>query len=98
MSIVILPVTAVAKYDEEPILDITYLKFISLWGSTEALFFMIVFLSPLCSKLGPKDQGEGAMEAALHSLSQLDLDYIDLYLIHWPGTQGLVVTDQRNPG
>lgn len=38
------------------------------------------------------------MEGALHSLSQLDLGYIDLYLIHWPGTQGLPVTDQRNPG
>uniref|UniRef100_A0A3Q4BH21 NADP-dependent oxidoreductase domain-containing protein n=1 Tax=Mola mola TaxID=94237 RepID=A0A3Q4BH21_MOLML len=52
----------------------------------------------ITSKLGPKDQGERAMEGALHSLSQLDLDYIDLYLIHWPGTQGLVVSDKRNPG
>ncbi|XP_019951022.2 glyoxal reductase [Paralichthys olivaceus] len=52
----------------------------------------------ITSKLGPKDQGDKAMEGALHSLSQLDLEYIDLYLIHWPGTQGLLVTDQHNPG
>ncbi|XP_075890247.1 glyoxal reductase [Nelusetta ayraudi] len=52
----------------------------------------------ITSKLGPKHQGQGSMEAALHSLSQLDLGYIDLYLIHWPGTQGLQVSDQRNPG
>uniref|UniRef100_A0A3Q1EQI3 Zgc:101765 n=1 Tax=Acanthochromis polyacanthus TaxID=80966 RepID=A0A3Q1EQI3_9TELE len=52
----------------------------------------------ITSKLGPKDQGERAMDGALHSLSQLDLGYIDLYLIHWPGTQGLVVADKHNPG
>ncbi|KAL6118717.1 uncharacterized protein ACO6RY_03453 [Pungitius sinensis] len=52
----------------------------------------------ITSKLDPKDQGEKAMEGALCSLSQLDLGYIDLYLIHWPGTNGLDVTDQRNPG
>uniref|UniRef100_G3Q8E1 Zgc:101765 n=1 Tax=Gasterosteus aculeatus aculeatus TaxID=481459 RepID=G3Q8E1_GASAC len=52
----------------------------------------------ITSKLGPKDQGEKAMEGALCSLSQLDLGYIDLYLIHWPGTQGLDVADKRNPG
>ncbi|KAF3697645.1 Prostaglandin F synthase [Channa argus] len=52
----------------------------------------------ITSKLGPKDHGGKAMEGALHSLSQLDLGYIDLYLIHWPGTQGLAVDDKRNPG
>lgn len=52
----------------------------------------------ITSKLGPKDQGAGAMEAAVRSLTQLDMGYIDLYLIHWPGTQGLEVKDQRNPG
>ncbi|XP_036967849.1 uncharacterized oxidoreductase YtbE-like [Acanthopagrus latus] len=51
----------------------------------------------ITSKLGPKDQGERAMEGALHSLAQLDLAYIDLYLIHWPGTRDLDVSDQRNP-
>ncbi|XP_037118657.1 uncharacterized oxidoreductase Mvan_2161 [Syngnathus acus] len=52
----------------------------------------------ITSKLGPNDQGEGATKGALHSLSNLGMDYIDLYLIHWPGTRGLDVTDQRNPG
>lgn len=38
---------------------------------------------------GPKDQGEGTCSAAFHrSLSNLDCQYLDLYLIHWPGTQG----------
>ncbi|XP_049423902.1 glyoxal reductase-like [Epinephelus fuscoguttatus] len=50
----------------------------------------------ITSKLGSMDQGDRAMEGALHSLSQLDLGYIDLYLIHWPGTRGLDVADQRN--
>ncbi|XP_072309718.1 glyoxal reductase [Eucyclogobius newberryi] len=51
----------------------------------------------ITSKLGPKDQGAGAMGGALRSLSELDLGWIDLYLIHWPGTQGLDVSDQKNP-
>ncbi|CAG05741.1 unnamed protein product [Tetraodon nigroviridis] len=52
----------------------------------------------ITSKLGPKHQGEGAKEAALRSLAQLGVDYLDLYLIHWPGTQNRPVSDQRNPG
>ncbi|XP_010785164.1 aldose reductase-related protein 1-like [Notothenia coriiceps] len=52
----------------------------------------------ITSKLGSKDQGKRAMEGALHSLSDLDMGYIDLYLIHWPGTQDLEITDPRNSG
>ncbi|XP_077597783.1 aldo-keto reductase Mvan_2161-like [Stigmatopora nigra] len=52
----------------------------------------------ITSKLSPQDQGEKATEGALRSLSNLALDYIDLYLIHWPGTRGMDVGDKRNPG
>ncbi|TRY81781.1 hypothetical protein DNTS_007933 [Danionella cerebrum] len=51
----------------------------------------------ITSKLGPKDQGSKARDGCTKSLEQLGLGYIDLYLIHWPGTQGLVQDDKRNP-
>lgn len=51
----------------------------------------------ITSKLGPKDQGSRARDGARRSLSQLDLGYLDLFLIHWPGTQGLGGSDPRNP-
>lgn len=51
----------------------------------------------ITSKLGPKDQGSKARDGCLRSLEQLGLGYIDLYLIHWPGTQGLPVGDKQNP-
>ncbi|XP_054851155.1 glyoxal reductase-like [Eublepharis macularius] len=51
----------------------------------------------LTSKLSPRDHGEGAAEAAcLHSLQELGCDYLDLYLIHWPGTQGRPQEDKGN--
>ncbi|XP_061091974.1 aldo-keto reductase Mvan_2161 [Conger conger] len=50
------------------------------------------------SKLGPRDQGPGAGEGCAQSLERLALGYVDLYLVHWPGTQGLPVGDRRNAG
>lgn len=51
----------------------------------------------ITTKLSPRDQGSKARDGCLRSLEQLGLDYIDLFLIHWPGTQGIDVTDKRNP-
>ncbi len=49
------------------------------------------------SKLAPVDQGyEKAIAAVEASLKRLDLEYIDLYLIHWPGTAKLDPSDPQN--
>ncbi|XP_042300659.1 glyoxal reductase-like, partial [Sceloporus undulatus] len=51
----------------------------------------------LTSKLSPRDHGEELAEAAcLRSLKKLGCDYLDLYLIHWPGTQGRPQEDAGN--
>ena len=42
----------------------------------------------LTSKLGPKDQGAEKCQGAIDlALEELQTDYLDLYLIHWPGVQ-----------
>lgn len=51
----------------------------------------------LQSKLAPKDQGEGAAyQAVLDSIEALGVDYIDCYLMHWPGKSGLRPEDPTN--
>ncbi|KAK3831691.1 MAG: putative reductase [Linnemannia elongata] len=51
----------------------------------------------LTSKLAPKDQGyDACYQAVTDSLRNLQVDYIDLYLIHWPGTSKLKLQDPQN--
>ncbi|PJF17078.1 Aldo/keto reductase subgroup domain-containing protein [Paramicrosporidium saccamoebae] len=51
----------------------------------------------ITSKLQTKDQGyEAATTAVNTSLAKLRVDYIDLYLIHWPGASGLDPSDPLN--
>lgn len=52
----------------------------------------------ITSKLGPADQGyQSARDSCLKSMQDLGVDYLDLYLIHWPGSQGLPAASDQNP-
>ncbi|XP_066261862.1 2,5-diketo-D-gluconic acid reductase A-like [Euwallacea similis] len=42
----------------------------------------------ITTKLLPSDHGEKAYNAIKESLKKLSCEYIDLYLIHWPGAYG----------
>jgi len=51
----------------------------------------------ITSKLGPKDHGGEKCQAAIdRALEELETDYLDLFLIHWPGVQGVDVTSSTN--
>lgn len=51
----------------------------------------------ITSKLHPRNQNfEGAKKAVADSLIELETDFIDLYLIHWPGTSRLKPEDPLN--
>ncbi|VDM59229.1 unnamed protein product [Angiostrongylus costaricensis] len=51
----------------------------------------------ITTKVSPANQGtELAKKSVLKSLANLQIDYIDLMLIHWPGISKLPVGDSRN--
>ena len=51
----------------------------------------------ITSKLGPKDHGAEKCQAAIdRALEELETSYLDLFLIHWPGVQGVDVTSSTN--
>ncbi|XP_014241221.1 uncharacterized protein LOC106661956 [Cimex lectularius] len=52
----------------------------------------------ITSKLAPKDQGkDNVRQAVATSLRKLNLSYIDLYLIHWPGVDSVNSRSDKNP-
>ncbi|CAG9856069.1 unnamed protein product [Phyllotreta striolata] len=50
----------------------------------------------ITTKLYPSDHGEKAFEAIKTSLKRLNCEYIDLYLIHWPGAYGVSSRSKEN--
>jgi diketogulonate reductase-like aldo/keto reductase len=51
----------------------------------------------ITTKISPRDQGyDKALEAIESSMEKLGIDYLDLILLHWPGTQKLRPDDIQN--
>lgn len=79
----------------------------SVYGNEEAIGSALCSLLPkyglkredifITSKLAPKDQGALKVTKAVEeSLEHLCVDYIDLYLIHWPGVGNVTVDKEEN--
>lgn len=62
-----------------------------IWASSTYKYPII-----LHNVLAPDDQGEKAYEALKESISKLDCGYVDLYLIHWPGSHGINASNANN--
>ncbi|XP_052246879.1 uncharacterized oxidoreductase YtbE-like isoform X2 [Dreissena polymorpha] len=87
----LLHVDTAAVYKNESDIGDCLIELLPKYGLTRNDIF-------LTSKLAPKDQGANrCREACLTSLTNLKTEYLDLYLIHWPGTQGRKPGDQDNP-
>jgi len=51
----------------------------------------------ITSKLSTRDHGKNrARQGGLKSLENLQMDYLDLYIIHFPGASGIDKTDPKN--
>lgn len=77
-----------AMYENEKEIGIALKELLPKYGLTRKDVY-------LTSKLLPADQGSRAERAARESIKNLQCEYLDLYLIHWPGSY-LVRTDPKN--
>ncbi|XP_026051790.1 uncharacterized protein zgc:110782 [Carassius auratus] len=78
-----------AVYGNEALLGQVLKELLPKYGLSREDVFII-------SKLAPLDHGPRAKEGCLRSLEQLDCEFIDLYLVHWPGVEGLDPGDSRH--
>ncbi|KAF5282573.1 hypothetical protein FQA39_LY04980 [Lamprigera yunnana] len=78
-----------AIYGNEKIIGQALKKLLPKYKLTRQDIFLI-------SKVPPTHHGESAMESLTQSIRDLGCDYIDLYLIHWPGSFEYSASDKEN--
>ena len=80
-----------AVYQNEADIGLALKELLPQYGLTRNDIF-------LTSKLAPEDHRPDRVEAAVSkSLSRLGTSYLDLYLVHWPGTAGIHAAHSDNP-